>query len=123
MVEALLGSGDLGDWAERVLQGAYLVAPQLLHAEVANIVRRLEMSGRLSAMGADRTFAQLQAMPVGTVPFGACAQRIWELRHNLTCYDAWYVAAAELHDVPLATLDLRLASAPGPRCEFLIPPG
>ncbi len=121
VVEALIGWGELGDWAERVLPGAHLVAPQLLLVEAANIVRRLEGHGKLSTVGAERTFARLRALPVSVVPFEACAQRVWELRHNLTCYDAWYVAVAELHDVPLVTLDLRLASAPGPRCEFLTP--
>lgn len=47
--------------------------------------------------------------------------RIWALRDNLTAYDAWYVALAESLDVPAATLDMRLASAPGPSCTFLTP--
>jgi len=53
----------------------------------------------------------------------ASAERVWELRANLSSYDAWYVAVAELADVPLATMDLRLARATGPQCEFLLPPG
>lgn len=119
MVDALLAAGERGDWAEQALQGADLVAPQLLPVEVANILRRLEASGKVSTVGVARTFARLCALPVRTVPFEPCAERIWELRHNLTTYDAWYVAVAELHNVPLVTLDGRLASAPGPRCEFV----
>lgn len=49
-------------------------------------------------------------------PFG---DRIWELRDNLTAYDAWYVALAEGHDCPLATLDQRIVASVGPRCEFV----
>jgi predicted nucleic acid-binding protein len=47
------------------------------------------------------------------------AERIWELRPNLRCYDAWYVALAEALDLPLATLDKRLAGAAGPKWRFL----
>jgi predicted nucleic acid-binding protein len=50
------------------------------------------------------------------------AFRAWELRENLTLYDAWYVALAELLDARLATLDTRLARAPGPACKVVVPP-
>jgi hypothetical protein len=50
------------------------------------------------------------------------AQPVWELRANVTSYDAWYVAVAEQCDLPLATLDQRLARATGPRCRFHLPP-
>lgn len=56
------------------------------------------------------------------VPFTPFAERVWELRANVTSYDAWYVAVAEQFDLPLATLDRRLAKATGPRCRFLLPP-
>ena len=55
-------------------------------------------------------------------PFEPFAARIWELRHTLTSYDAWYVAVAEALSVPLATLDVPLSTASGPVCEFLTPP-
>lgn len=45
----------------------------------------------------------------------------WALRHNLTAYAAWYVAVAELLDAPLATLDQRLVTSPGPTCRFMTP--
>lgn len=50
------------------------------------------------------------------------APRIWQLRYNLTAYDAWYVAIAESLELSLATLDLRLARASGPICDFELPP-
>lgn len=121
VAEALLGRGRHGEWAEQILQDADLIAPEMLHAEAANIFRRLEARGEVSGTGVNRTFVRLRALPVRTVAFEPCADRIWELRHNLTSYDAWYVATAELHGAPLATLDGRLASAPGPRCEFFTP--
>ena len=49
------------------------------------------------------------------------ADRVWELRGNLTSYDAWYVAVAEAYECPLATLDLKLSRATGPACRFRVP--
>jgi predicted nucleic acid-binding protein len=53
--------------------------------------------------------------------FEPLADRIWQLRHNVTCYDACYVALAEALRLPLATLDDRLTRAEGAACEFLTP--
>ncbi len=57
-----------------------------------------------------------------SLPYEPFADRVWQLRHSVTPYDAWYVAIAEAFEVPLATLDHRLANAPGPRCSFSTPP-
>jgi len=54
-------------------------------------------------------------------PYAAVARRVWELRDNLTAYDAWYVALAEQLSAPLVTLDRRMATANGPRCQFRLP--
>jgi predicted nucleic acid-binding protein len=53
--------------------------------------------------------------------FDPFADRIWELRHTVTSYDAWYVALAEALGLPLATLDGRLSRAKGVACRFLTP--
>ena len=66
--------------------------------------------------------ADLLDLAIELVPYGPAAQRVWELRENLTTYDAWYVATAELFDLPLATLDQRVVRASGPTCSFLTPP-
>ncbi|MFT4109442.1 hypothetical protein [Propionicimonas sp.] len=66
-----------------------------------------------------RDLLRFASRPVGFEP---CASRIWELRQNPTSGAAWYVAAAELLDVPLVTLDERLARAAGQRCEVRSPP-
>ena len=62
------------------------------------------------------------ALPVELFPYGLCASRVWELRSNVTAYDGWYVALAEMIGARLATLDLRLSRAAGTRCEFALPP-
>jgi predicted nucleic acid-binding protein len=54
-------------------------------------------------------------------PFYPFAQRIWDLRSNITSYDAWYVALAEALECPLATLDSKLTGASGVRCQFRLP--
>jgi predicted nucleic acid-binding protein len=54
-------------------------------------------------------------------PFEPFADRIWALRHNVTSYDAWYVALAEALNLPLATLDEPLSKSNGVSCDFLTP--
>lgn len=121
VVAALLDGGPDGRWAEQVLVAGQLAAPQLLPAEVANIVRRAAMTGKISQDAASLAHADLQALRVELFPYWPFANRIWELRANVTSYDAWYVALAEYLDCPLATLDARLARAPGLKCAVLLP--
>ena len=118
VVAALVDSSPLGVWAESVLLDGDLYAPSLLSVETANVLRRMERAGRLDRTRASFAFASFQRLPWHEVPFGPCADRVWELRHNLTAYDAWYVAVAELLDAPLATADGRLAHVPGIRCRM-----
>ena len=54
-------------------------------------------------------------------PFEPFASRIWELRHNVTSYDAWYFAVAEALNLPLATLNEPLSKSNGVTCKFLTP--
>lgn len=61
---------------------------------------------------------QLEIQLFSFEPF---ADRVWELRHHVTSYNAWYVAVAEALALPLATLDERLCKAKGPKCGFLRP--
>lgn len=121
VVAALVDRGPTGRWAESILGVDQLVAPALLHVEVSNILRRLEASGKLAEPVASLAFRDLLALPVEAVAFEPFAARIWELRPNVTGYDAWYVAVAEALGVPLATLDTRLSRAEGPRCAFRTP--
>lgn len=86
--------------------------------EVANILRRTVLAGDLSVELATLAHNDLLALRVHLYPYEPFAQRVWELRENVTAYDAWYVSLAERLEVDLATLDRRLARAPGPRCGF-----
>lgn len=122
LVAALTDEGAVGRWAEDALAAAgELAAPELLLAETANILRRAENAGRLASAVAAVAYRDVLAFDFVSFPYVPFAERIWELRGNLTTYDAWYVAVAEATGSPLATLDARLARAPGPRCDMLVP--
>lgn len=123
VVAALVDSGATGQWAEDLLATEALVAPHLLPVEVANVLRRAALAGEISADVAALAHADLLDLRIDLIPYAAVADRIWALRATVTAYDAWYVAAAELLDAPLATLDQRVATAPGPRCVFVLPEG
>jgi len=122
LVAATTDEGPEGRWAEEVLRAGSLVAPHLALVEATNIVRRFELSGQLSRIEAGAAARDLLLLDIELVPFTPFAERVWELRHNVTSYDAWYVAVAEQLDLPLATLDRNLAAASGPRCRFLLLP-
>lgn len=94
----------------------------MLPAECSNILRRMEFAGDLSPAEALIAHHDVNAADIELYSFAAFSERVWELRHNVTSYDAWYVALAERLGCPLVTLDLRLSRASGPRCEFLTPP-
>ena len=83
----------------------------------------MELAGDLSQLEAAGAHENLMRLDLDLFPFAPFAGRVWELRRNLTCYDAWYVAMAEAFDYPLATLDQRLGRATGPRCQIILPPG
>lgn len=122
VVAALADDGGTGRWAEELLLADHLAAPHLMPAEAANILQRAALAGDLTADAAALAHADLGDLRADLFPYRPIAARAWELRGNLTAYDAWYVALAELLDAELATLDERLARAPGPRCAFLVPP-
>lgn len=118
-IALLVDSGSDGRWAEQLYKQHALVAPQLLLPESSNVLRRLAASRQLADLDASTAFRDLLRMSISLYPFEPVAERVWSLRGNLSSYDACYVALAESLDVPLATLDRRLAKAPGPRCAFV----
>ncbi len=87
--------------------------------EAANVLRRAAARGDISADAASLAHADLLVLHIELFPYEPFASRVWELRDNLTAYDAWYVALAEALGVKVATLDGALCRAPGPRCGFL----
>jgi len=122
VVAALVDGGTDGMWAQELLDRPDLAAPHLMPVEAANILRRAALAGEISQDVAALAHADLLGLRVSLFPYAPFAQRIWELRGNLTAYDAWYVALAEALDSELATVDRRLSRASGCRCPFLTPP-
>lgn len=121
VVAALVDTGDNGAWAEKILEQDELYAPELLRVEASNVLRRLERGKEITEQEANAAFEDLMELSVEMHAFEPFSERVWELRHNVTSYDGWYVALAEALNLPLATLDARLVKAEGPKCRFLTP--
>ena len=90
-----------------------LHVPCLLDIEVAQVLRRYALAGELNATRGLQAIEDLSDFPLIRYPHDLFLSRIWELRHNVTAYDAAYIALAEALDAPLLTCDARLASAAG----------
>ncbi|MBV9493319.1 MAG: type II toxin-antitoxin system VapC family toxin [Acidobacteria bacterium] len=93
--------------------GAELHAPHVIDLEVAHVLRRGVRLGTITEMQAGEILQSLREMKIRRYPHGGLLPRIWQLRHNLTAYDAAYVALAELLGAPLVTRDGRLARSAG----------
>lgn len=111
LVDVLVG---VSRGSER-LAGEDLAAPHLLDAEVGSALRRLVQAGVVGAGRAEVALDDLADLEIERHAHGTLTRRAWALRHNVTFYDALYLALAEALDAPLVTLDARLAAAPGAR--------
>lgn len=98
-----------------------VAAPHLIDAEVLAVIQTQHRSGALDATAAAQAVEDLRSWPGERWSHRPFVARAWELRANVRAYDALYVALAEAMDATLLTLDRRLAAAPGPRCEIVVP--
>jgi predicted nucleic acid-binding protein len=118
LLVALADDGPDGIRARDALRAGRLIAPQLVDLEVASALRRRENAGKVDQARASLALEALQALPMQRVGHGFLIDRCWELRQNLTIYDAAYVAVAEATGARLITADSRLARSTGPRCPI-----
>jgi len=120
---ALIDDGADGAAARSRLRDEALTAPELIDLEVTSVARRLVGAGVLAEERARQALTDLVDLPLERAPHRPLLARCWELRQNVTPYDAAYVALAEVLGVVLLTTDERLAAAPGPTCpiEVLTP--
>lgn len=118
LAPALADDGPDGDAARARLRGQSLAAPELIDLETTSVIRGRSRAGHLDARRAQLALTDLVELPLRRTPHRPLLVRCWELRENLTVYDAAYVALAEMLDVVLVTADARLSNAPGPRCEI-----
>ena len=120
LVVALADDGPDGDQARARLHGERLAVPELADPEVASVLRRQMKAGTLDARRARLALEDLAALPARRAPHRPLLPRCWELRNNLTIFDAAYVALAEAMNTTLLTGDQKLARAPGPQCPVEI---
>ena len=114
LVELLLDTDEAGAVAARLFDsGDSLAAPHLIDVEAAQVLRRYAQVGEIDGRRGREAMADLADMPIRRYPHDVLLPRVWDLRHNLTAYDAAYVALAEALDAPLVTRDRRLARAAG----------
>lgn len=122
LVALLTEGGEVGDWVTGAVDEAALAAPHLAVFEAANILRRQQLRGDIDVTEATLAHRDLLDLGVQLWPYAAIAERAWQLRDNLTLYDASYVALAESLDATLVTLDGRLSRATGIACPISSPP-
>ena len=118
LAPALVDDGPSGVRARGRLIGESLAAPELIDLERTSVVRGLTRVKKLTVRRARDALVDLAALPLERAAHRHLIQRCWELRENLTPYDAAYVALAETMGVPLLTADRRLAAAPGLSCAI-----
>jgi predicted nucleic acid-binding protein len=95
-----------------------LAAPDLVDVETTAVLRRRWLAGTITDERFEQAIEDLADLSFARFPTLGLMRRAFELRANVTAYDACYVALAEALDWPLCTADRRLAHASGPRCTM-----
>lgn len=121
VVELLLAGGEAAGISDLLLGDEAVAAPHLLDLEVAQVLRRWNLRGALDGERAAQALDDLLALPIARQPHDLVVARVWELRENLTAYDAAYLALAELLDARLVTLDQGLAAVAGRTVAVVVP--
>jgi predicted nucleic acid-binding protein len=121
LLEVLLATAA----AERVARsifarGQTLHAPHVIDLEVAQVLRRYRREGEISEVRAMEALRDLQDFPLTRYPHDLFLPRIWELKENLTAYDAAYIALAEVLPAPLVTRDGRIGRSRSHRAEVQV---
>ncbi len=121
VLEVLLRTRVAPQIEERIFSpGETLHAPHILDLEIAQVLRRYCVSGAIEPERGLEALVDLTDLPITRYPHDIFLPRIWELRHNMTAYDAVYVALAETLSASLLTRDTRLASASGHEAAIVL---
>ena len=112
--------GADGALAREALRGHELSVPDLADVEVVSVLRRRWLAKTVTARRFAAAVDDLSALPANRYPVLPFMPRAYELRANVSPYDATYVALAEELGCDLITVDRRLATAPGPRCTIRV---
>jgi predicted nucleic acid-binding protein len=117
-LSALLNAGP----ARAALAAEQLHAPHLIDVEVAHGLRRRVAAKSMTGAQGRTALDAWRRLGMTRYPTVSLLERVWQLRENLSAYDAAYVALAEALDCPLLTADGRLSRAPGARCSITVVP-
>lgn len=121
LTNALTDDGPAGAQARSELsRDPHWAAPDHLIVEVFSAIRSRWLGGKISDARAAQTLAALADLTLTLIPVTPLLGRMWELRGNVTGYDAAYLAVAEAMDCPLVTADARLSRVPELRCEIRV---
>lgn len=113
IIGVLAGQPRVQRLVDRVIDDGDLHAPHLIDVEFQHALRRLVVSGTISDDRAADARMDLADLTIMRYPHMSLADRMWELRHNVTAYDAAFLALAEALRAPLVTYDARLARVRG----------
>jgi predicted nucleic acid-binding protein len=115
---AVADGGPDGVRYRQRLHGEQIAAPDLLRVEVLSVIRRQLHVGTIDITQAEQAVTDLLDLPMTVYPTAPLLLRCWQLRDNLTAYDACYIALAETLGCSLLTADARLSRAAGTRCPI-----
>lgn len=118
IIAALAGRPHIDELVAHLREDPDLHAPHLIDVEVLHVLRRLVASGDLQEPRAEDIRTDFRDLVITRYPHQPLADRIWQLRHNVTAYDAAFIALAEVLDVALITCDARLSRASGHRARI-----
>jgi predicted nucleic acid-binding protein len=119
VADYLLQVADYPSISAVIANESMLAAPDLIRYEVSNILRRHNIFGDLSDRRAAEALSSFKLMRFNFYDVQLLEERAWELRHNVTFYDASYIALAELLECPLYTRDGKMARSPGHRANII----
>jgi len=102
----------IGRRLEEIVEDAFLIAPAFLDVEVLSVLRRAVLHNGLAEDRAWSALEDLRDWPLDRIPHTVLVEEAWRHRHNVSAYDAFYVAVARLYDAPLLTTDGPLSRAP-----------
>lgn len=121
LLDALLDAADQGDAARKALTGYTIAGPEHLQIETFQVIWRLLLANAVGQQAAQSAVTHLGQLQIQTIPTPLLLERMWQLRENLTGYDAAYVATAEYLDIDLLTRDSGIHAAPGVMCTVSYP--
>jgi len=119
-VRALVDEGPGDPIRTRLVAEGLVAAPALIDLEFANVLRGLLTKRTIALAAAELALAEFLQAPIHRHSHGPLLPRVWQLRDNLTAYNAAYVALAEALGVDLLGIDRRIAGAPDIRCRVIV---